>query len=164
MSSSLALAAHALCPNPCPRTRPRRAPTPCVSPTAAYNHRLSTEDRAAVLKRAKTGGLRTDLVLERARAGALFDAKEDGQRASCWDLTNLKIVDEKALQAELELLADLEKIVAESQTASLKKAMQTQQEKVALINLRLEETIAILKVEEAKRCDYDTPLSLKLYD
>ena len=138
--------------------------TACVPRTAAYNHRLSTEDRAAVLKRAKTGGLRTDLVLERARAGALFDAKEDGQRASCWDLTNLKIVDEKALQAELELLADLEKIVAESQTASLKKAMQTQQEKVALINLRLEETIAILKVEEAKRCDYDTPLSLKLYD
>ena len=127
-------------------------------------HRLSQEDREAVLKRARTGGLRTDLVLERARQGALFDAKEDGKSASCWDLTNLKSVDEKALQAEIELLADLEKIVAESQTASLKQAMKTQAEKVALIDLRLQETIAILKVEVEKKCGYDEPLALKLYD
>ena len=125
--------------------------------------RLTEEERAAVLERARTGGLRTDLVLERARAGGLFDAKKDGGRASCWDLTNLKNVDKKALKDEIELLADLENIVAASQTESLKKAMQAQAEKVAVIDARLRENIKIIAKEEAFKCGYDAPLELKLY-
>ena len=128
--------------------------TPSVSHVA---RRLTEEERAAVLQRAKTGGLRTDLVLERARSDGLFDAEKDGQRASCWDLTNLKNVDKKALEDELELLADLEEIVAASQTESLKMAMKTQLEKVALIDARLKENIKTIAAEEAKKCGYNAP-------
>lgn len=116
-----------------------------------------------MLQRARTGGLRTDLVLERARAGGLFNAKTDGKRASCWDLTNLKNIDQKALADEIELLADLEKIVAASQTEALKKAMKEQAEKVAVIDARLQENIKLIAKEEARKCGYDDPMDLKLY-
>ena len=135
--------------------------TPSVSHVA---RRLTEEERASVLLRAKTGGLQTNLVLERARSDGLFDAEKDGKRASCWDLTNLKNVDKKALEDELELLADLEEIVAASQTESLKMAMKTQLEKVALIDARLKENIKVIAVEEAKKCGYNAPVDLITLD
>lgn len=116
-------------------------------------HRLTEEDKAAILERARQGKLRTDLVLERARANELLG--EGGKAvggATCADLTSLVDIDSKALADEAIVLTDLKRALSKSQTASLKEVFNTEIAKVEEMDRRLERTIGSLKTQAEARC------------
>ena len=101
---------------------------------------MSDADKDAIIERARSNKLRTDLVLERARSGQLFD----GSQATCSEITSIIAVDKKALEQEKALLEKINKIYEMSQTESLKKAVAEEAEKVKSINAKLTNTIANL--------------------
>ena len=116
-------------------------------------HRLTEQDQAAILERARQGKLRTDLVLERARANELMgEGGKTIKDATCADLTGLVEVDSKALADETKVLADLKKALSKSQTASLKEIFQAEITKVEEMDSRLEGTIAGLKKQADAKC------------
>ena len=115
--------------------------------------RLSDADQSAILERAREGKLRTNLVLERARADSLMG--EDGKTikdATCADLTALVEVDSKALADETKVLADLKKALSKSQTASLKEIFEAEIAKVEQMDTRLVGTVAELKKQAEAKC------------
>ena len=81
-------------------------------PFACTCRRLTQDEQAAILERARSGKLQTNLVLERARANNELRMSKGGKgisSATCEDLNKLVEVDTKALADELKVLEDLKK-------------------------------------------------------
>ena len=110
--------------------------------------RLSEDDKAAILERARTNKLQTSKVLERARSGELFD----GSKATCEELANILLVDKKALKQEQEVKKRMDKVLKESQTDGLRAMLGVEEARVEAINDKLSKAISSLSSEEAKKC------------
>lgn len=109
---------------------------------------MTLEDTQAIIERARTDKLRTDLVLERARLGQLFD----GADATCAELTKLIEVDQKALEQEVSLLKDMTGLQKLSQTSELKASVKVEVDKIKKMNGQLSTKIDSLKYDESVRC------------
>ena len=113
------------------------------------HRKLSDKEKAAILERARTGKLQTNLVLERARSDSLLGA---GSSATCSELTNIIAIDQKALTQETLLLKKMKSAQEASQTETLKEQMAAEVTRIKAIDERLTASIEALRYEEAVKC------------
>jgi len=136
------------------RKRLRESPLPykivadCTLTRAQCTDRLTLDDTKAIIERARTDKLRTDLVLQRARLGQMFD----GADATCAEITKIIEVDQKALEQEVNLLKDMTELQKLSQTGELKANVKVEVDKIKKMNGALSAKIDSLKYDESVKC------------